>query len=108
MDDSLGSKARRIPSGIGDIVAVRQENVAEAASLFEPVGQVFDKARRIDEPVARAMLKKVAVTAERFARIEAAINNPGASGNGNSLTAAATPDLSAVPIDAVGQATNAR
>jgi ribosome-binding protein aMBF1 (putative translation factor) len=41
VDDSLGSKARRIPRGIGDIVAVRQENVAEAASLLEPAGQVF-------------------------------------------------------------------
>src|ERR1051326_4640028 len=73
MDEPRRPEPRGIKGGIRNVVAVREKNVAYAAPRGEAPRQVLDKSRRIDEPVAAGMLHKIAVAAERFARIEAAV-----------------------------------
>src|SRR4029450_4124623 len=38
--------------GARDVVAMREQNIADAAELFEPLHELVDIARRIDEQVA--------------------------------------------------------
>ena len=67
MDDAGRAETRGILIGVGDIVAMRQEDVADAAQLGEAARQVLHEARRIDQPVAVGMLHEIAVAAEGFA-----------------------------------------
>src|SRR4051794_22196097 len=75
VNDPLGAKTRGVFVSVGDIIAVRQENVADAAALGEAARQVLDKPRRIDQPVATGMLDEVAVPTERLPRVEAAVRD---------------------------------
>lgn len=43
MDDAPGADTFGITCRVGHIIAMRQEDVPDAASFFEPAGQVFDK-----------------------------------------------------------------
>src|SRR5947209_19303636 len=75
MDDALGAEAGGVLLRIGYIVAMRQEDVPDAAALGEAACQVLHKTRRIHQPVALGMLHEVAVPAEGFSRIEAAVGD---------------------------------
>src|SRR5205823_5809357 len=66
VNDAPGAETRRVSFGIGNVVAVGEEDVADAAALGEPARQVLDEAWRIDQPVAVEMLDEVAVAAERL------------------------------------------
>ena len=61
---------------IGHIVFMRQEDVRDAAFMFEGLDKMFKVTRRIDEPVAVRMFDEEAIRAERLLRIKAAVRHP--------------------------------
>src|SRR5579872_1403750 len=73
MDDAAARETRGILFRFGDIVAMRQENVCDAAEVLEPVDEMRKKFRRVNEPVALGTHDEITVAAERFRGIEAAV-----------------------------------
>ena len=45
VDDALRVEARGVLIGVGHVIAMRQEDMPDAAQLFEAAGQVLDEAR---------------------------------------------------------------
>src|SRR5208282_524241 len=73
MDDAAARKPRGILLRFGDIVAMRQENVRDASQFFEPIDQMREILRGVDEPVALGTRDEIAISSEGFRRIEAAV-----------------------------------
>ena len=59
--------------GVGHVVAVSQKDVGNPAPRFKLPNQLRQKLGRVDQPVSVRVLDEVAVAAERFGRVEAAV-----------------------------------
>src|SRR5262245_53472954 len=75
MDQTRSGEVPGIQLGIGNIVSVRQKDVADAAPGFKTLRQPRQELWRIDEPVATVMTDEVAVAAIGLRRVISAIVN---------------------------------
>src|SRR5689334_10691568 len=75
MDNPLGPETGGVLLRVGNVVAMGQEDVADAAARLELPRQALDIAWRVDQPVPVGMFDEIAVAAKRFLRIEAAVRN---------------------------------
>src|SRR6516165_5958262 len=73
MDYSSGAEVVRELGGVGYVVLMGQENVADTADCFEAAHQMLCEPGRIHQPVAVGMGDQIAVGAETFACIESAV-----------------------------------
>src|SRR6476620_1507001 len=65
MNNPCRLKPVSITSRIRHIVFMREKDEADAAHLFKRIHEMFDVARRIDQPLAAGMLQEIAVSAKR-------------------------------------------
>ena len=63
MNDAAAAKVLGVAGGVGHVVAVGQEDVADAAQLFQPADDRRHELGRVDQPVAIGMADEVAVAA---------------------------------------------
>lgn len=75
MNESPSLEVGSVMFRIGHIVTMSQEDVRDSAQVFEAANKLRQKLWRIDEPVSLGMSDEVAVAAERFPRVEAAIKD---------------------------------
>src|SRR6266404_8172147 len=95
-----------IAASIGDIVAMAQENIGQAAPGFEFRHQRVGPARRIHHDISSPPPDQIGMRTERAARVIAQAIDPGMSSWGNKFWGAAF--LVSVWIEAVGHSSRAR
>src|SRR5262245_13085803 len=73
MDDAAAAKMLGVALGIGYVVPVRQEDVADAAQRLKLLYQRGHELGRVDQPVASGVPDEVAVAAIRLRGVVAAV-----------------------------------
>ena len=62
----------RVATGVGDVVPVREQDIAHSAEIFQLLNELLDVPRRVDKQVAFGPPDEVGVRAERGFRVVAA------------------------------------
>ncbi|MNL33828.1 hypothetical protein D3C87_1557590 [compost metagenome] len=82
MDDPFASEALGIAGGLGHVVLVGEEDVADSSHGLEALDEMGKELGRVDEPVAVRIMDEVAMASVGLGRVEAVVVDPFVQGHG--------------------------